>query len=106
MVPAELWNSVKRQVFVVGGTHGNEPTGVHIVRSLKHNSNSLNKYNFACVPLIGNPRAVELNRRYCDTDLNRCFKEEDINNSKNIHLYESNRARHVKITSSSFLLQY
>jgi len=94
-IKPEMWNSVKKQVFVVGGTHGNEPTGVHIVRSLMNSEDTLAKFTFKCTPVIANPRAVELNRRYCDTDLNRCFRDDDIHNAKHIHLYEVNRARHL-----------
>jgi succinylglutamate desuccinylase len=46
-------------VIICGGTHGNELTGVFLAK--KHNW------------LLANPAAAEVNRRYIDCDLNRCF---------------------------------
>jgi aspartoacylase len=43
---------------------------------------------------LGNPAATEVNRRYIDRDLNRCFQEEDLNNPR-LGTYEDQRAREI-----------
>jgi len=73
-------------VLLVGGTHGNELTGIHLVNHWKKqqfenqfSDLSLNglKLNY----LIANPLAIKANKRYIDHDLNRCFKRADLNDS-------------------------
>lgn len=54
------------EIAVVGGTHGNEYTGVWCIRALEHEKR--------CTTLIGNPAAVAANRRFLDDDLNRQFR--------------------------------
>lgn len=61
-------------VLLVGGTHGNELTGINLVRHWQ-SQNVENQFNsFQLSYLIANPKAVEVNTRYLDYDLNRCFK--------------------------------
>ena len=55
--------AAKHRVVVVGGTHGNEYTGVWLEKALRDKSETI----------VGNPAAVEANRRFLDEDLNRCF---------------------------------
>ncbi|GHV17362.1 putative aspartoacylase [Fibrobacterales bacterium] len=55
------------KVVVVGGTHGNELTGVYLAK----------KYGW----LIANPKAAELSKRYVDEDLNRCFAMSKLSDS-------------------------
>ena len=55
--------AAKHRVVVVGGTHGNEYTGVWLEKALRDKVDTL----------VGNPAAVEANRRFLDEDLNRCF---------------------------------
>eukprot|EP00756_Hemistasia_phaeocysticola_P023069 Hpha_TRINITY_DN15869_c1_g6::TRINITY_DN15869_c1_g6_i2::g.191759::m.191759/K18458/ACY3; N-acyl-aromatic-L-amino acid amidohydrolase len=61
-----------RHVAVIGGTHGNEATGVAVARSLTVRPPPLPPGVRLTVD-IGNPAAVEWNTRYVDTDLNREF---------------------------------
>jgi len=71
-------------VAIVGGTHGNELTGVHLV---KHWQNKQRKENFLgekypalqIEMLLANEEAIEVNKRYLEKDLNRCFKLEELN---------------------------
>lgn len=68
------------RVAVCGGTHGNELSGVYLVRELLKLQREVMKKEQeedskpALVLLVlSNPRAMQQCRRYVDTDLNRCF---------------------------------
>lgn len=54
-----------KKVLVIGGTHGNERTGVDLVLDLQNKPIDFIK------PIIANPKAVKNNTRYVETDLNR-----------------------------------
>lgn len=59
-------------VAICGGTHGNEMTGVYMVRELqKQKADKIGSVSVTTA--LTNPRAVDACRRYTDTDLNRCF---------------------------------
>lgn len=60
-----------KHVFIVGGTHGNEWTGVTIVNHLQHRLRTSKNYNLEFIH--ANPKAFEINRRFVDIDLNRVF---------------------------------
>ena len=65
-------NSI-RKIAIVGGTHGNELTGVYAIEKLARFPERLRQYCFEVVTLLANPQAVAANRRYLDRDLNRSF---------------------------------
>ncbi len=66
--------SLVRTVAVVGGTHGNEYTGVFCIKALERQlQKGIKKYPFEISTLIGNPEAYMANRRFMDEDLNRQF---------------------------------
>jgi aspartoacylase len=79
------------KVIIVGGTHGNEWTGIKIVN---HYQDYLkNKYPQITLEFIfANPEAYELNSRFKDEDLNRAFQF--LNEDKKS--YESIRAKEIK----------
>lgn len=88
----------KGSVFIVsGGIHGNEKTGVHIVRRIKEHieDGTLRVQNGTLIFLLGNLRAIELDERYTDSyvDLNRCFT--DNLSSDQARSYEGSRAREI-----------
>ncbi|XP_058496374.1 N-acyl-aromatic-L-amino acid amidohydrolase (carboxylate-forming) B-like [Solea solea] len=57
---------------ICGGTHGNEMTGIHLLRHLqKHKVEKAGSVSITTV--LSNPRAIDACKRYIDTDLNRCF---------------------------------
>ncbi|XP_026158370.1 N-acyl-aromatic-L-amino acid amidohydrolase (carboxylate-forming) B-like [Mastacembelus armatus] len=57
---------------ICGGTHGNEMTGVYMVRELQ--KKKLEKAGSVSITsVLSNPRAVDVCKRYIDKDLNRCF---------------------------------
>lgn len=60
------------RVAVSGGTHGNEWTGVYMVREmLRRGAERVGSASVTAV--MSNPPAVDACRRYVDMDLNRCF---------------------------------
>ncbi len=61
-------------VLLVGGTHGNELTGIKLVRHWQTQGVEKQFDSFQLDYLIANPKAVKANKRYLDHDLNRCFK--------------------------------
>lgn len=65
---------------LIGGTHGNELTGITVVRRLKAGLGPLaaGPATAALQCLIGSPKAVQMCRRYVDRDLNRCFMLSDL----------------------------
>ncbi|XP_072525992.1 N-acyl-aromatic-L-amino acid amidohydrolase (carboxylate-forming) B-like [Salminus brasiliensis] len=64
------------RVAVCGGTHGNELSGVYLVREkLKTKRKSEMMEPVTVVTVMSNPRAVQRCVRYTETDLNRCFTE-------------------------------
>jgi aspartoacylase len=65
-------------VLLVGGTHGNELTGIHLVRHWQKQSAKKQFKSFQLEYLIANPQAIEANKRYLEHDLNRCFKLSDL----------------------------
>lgn len=61
-------------VAVCGGTHGNELTGVYIVREMQ--KQKLEKVGSVSItPVLTNPKALDVGRRYTEMDLNRCFTD-------------------------------
>lgn len=85
---------VIRRVAVVGGTHGNELTGVYLIKKFQQFPDLLKRSTFEVIALLGNPKAVEMNRRYVDRDLNRCFAGEDLSNPE-LMSYEDRRAKEI-----------
>lgn len=68
------------RILIVGGTHGDERTGVDVVSRLKRNP------VIGIGTLIANPRATQMHRRFVETDLNRSF------GVRNPRSYEEKRA--------------
>ncbi|KAJ8335955.1 hypothetical protein SKAU_G00392970 [Synaphobranchus kaupii] len=59
------------RVALCGGTHGNELSGVYLVREWQRKE--LEEEAEAVVTVISNPRAIQRCSRYIEQDLNRCF---------------------------------
>lgn len=65
-------------VAVCGGTHGNEMSGIYLVKELLKAKKKVVKEEeeeerVSVLLVLSNPRAMQQCRRYIDTDLNRCF---------------------------------
>jgi len=67
-----------KNVVVVGGTHGNEYTGVWCIKALDRASENINKRypSLKISTLLGNPEAHLANKRFINEDLNRQFSRE------------------------------
>lgn len=92
----DLQNTDKPQVnslAFVGGTHGNELTGVYTIPWL-HDQKWFKQSSLKLNTLIANPKAIELGRRYADFDLNRAFSKKLLS-SQETSCYEYQRAREI-----------
>ncbi|MCF2145079.1 aspartoacylase [Desmonostoc muscorum LEGE 12446] len=83
-----------QRVLLVGGTHGNEFTGAYIIKKLEQHPNLVHRENFETVTLLANPKAFAAVRRYIDKDLNRCFRQVDLQDLTRSS-YEDIRAREI-----------
>ncbi|RKF14331.1 aspartoacylase [Alginatibacterium sediminis] len=80
------------KVAVVGGTHGNEFTGVYLVKQWRENPELIERSSLDVTTVLANSPAHDANRRYLDSDLNRQFKLDDLNNHE-LTNYEQSRAK-------------
>ncbi|XP_041842514.1 N-acyl-aromatic-L-amino acid amidohydrolase (carboxylate-forming) B-like [Melanotaenia boesemani] len=75
------------RVAVCGGTHGNELSGIYLVRELLKVKRKVTKKTQeedekpSVLMVLSNPRAIQQCRRYMDTDLNRCFTHATLDGS-------------------------
>lgn len=83
-----------QRVAIVGGTHGNERTGVYLLKKFEQFPELIQRPSFKTMTLLANPKAVEINQRYVDRDLNRCFANEDLCNFS-LTTYEDKRAKQI-----------
>lgn len=83
-----------RRVAIVGGTHGNELTGIYLVKKFEQFPDLIDRQSLDCITLLANPKAIAANRRYIERDLNRCFANEDLENSE-LTSYEDQRAKEI-----------
>lgn len=81
-----------KDVIIVGGTHGNEWTGITIIENLRHQIKFSNK--LALNYLLANPEAYKINKRFVDEDLNRVFAKLDCLESPST--YEFRRASEIR----------
>ncbi|TCI04050.1 aspartoacylase [Corallincola luteus] len=80
------------KVTIVGGTHGNEFTGVYLVKKWQQQPAEVTRSSFTTSTLWANPKAHEQNKRYCDQDLNRQFTRAQLDDV-NLVGYEQSRAK-------------
>ncbi|XP_060922462.1 N-acyl-aromatic-L-amino acid amidohydrolase (carboxylate-forming) B-like [Limanda limanda] len=91
------------RVAVCGGTHGNELSGVYLVRELlKAKKEAMKRKEeekeepVSVLMVLSNPRATQQCRRYVDTDLNRCFTHSTLNGPvSDMAPYEMIRSREL-----------
>lgn len=72
-------------VAVVGGTHGNELTGIYTVKHWQKNNLRESYPEFQIEYLLANKTAINENKRYIEQDLNRCFQLTDIQDKNKIN---------------------
>jgi aspartoacylase len=83
-----------KRVLIVGGTHGNELTGIYLVRKFERSLQLIQRSSFESLTLFANPSAHAIGKRYVDTDLNRCFHTTDLVNP-HFTGYEPQRAKEI-----------
>lgn len=80
------------QVAIVGGTHGNEFTGIYLLKKWQKQPQLISRSTFTTSTLFANPRAYEHNCRYIDCDLNRRFTAAELADDS-LTSYEHSRAK-------------
>jgi aspartoacylase len=81
-----------KNIAIVGGTHGNEYTGIYLIKKLQQEKFQ-EKWSDLNISLnIANAKAFEKSSRFVDVDLNRSFSNADLNNN-DLSSYESSRAK-------------
>ncbi|XP_006863323.1 PREDICTED: aspartoacylase [Chrysochloris asiatica] len=85
-----------KKVAIFGGTHGNELTGVFLVKHWLEDGAEIQRAGLEVKPFITNPRAVKKCSRYIDCDLNRAFGLENLGKNRSEDLpYEVRRAQEI-----------
>lgn len=59
-------------MLLVGGTHGNELTGIYLIRRFQQAPHLISRPSFETTTLLSNPEAIAAGVRYIDQDMNRC----------------------------------
>lgn len=90
----KLNNHSINRVLIVGGTHGNELTGVYLVKLFQQHPELIHRDTFESLTLLANPQAIKAGRRYIDKDLNRCFSEENLEDMSLVS-YEDLSAKNI-----------
>ena len=80
------------KVLLSAGIHGNEKTGIFLIKKFQRNPDLIYRKNFTTETLLINTKAIELNRRYYEIDLNRCF---DLDSDRCEPKYEQHLARKI-----------
>lgn len=69
-------------ILLSAGIHGNEKTGIFLIKKFQKNPELIERNSFTSKTLLINQKAIELNKRYYEIDLNRCFASHIIHNPK------------------------
>ena len=88
-------NKIK-QVAVIRGTHGNEFSGIYLLKKWQQAPEALTRSSFNTETVFANPKAFDENKRYIDSDLNRQFTAEKLANDE-LANYEQSRAKALNI---------
>ncbi|MDJ0844759.1 aspartoacylase [Crocosphaera sp.] len=82
------------KIALFGGTHGNEMTGIYLIKKFLQHPYLLKRSTLQVFPLLSNPKAIKSRVRYTEIDLNRCFAPEDLENLDQV-LYEQLLAKTI-----------
>jgi len=85
---------VIKKLAIVGGTHGNEFTGIYLLKKWQESPEMVARDSFDTEMLMANPQAYGQNKRYIDHDLNRCFSVADLANDS-LSSIEQRRAKEI-----------
>ena len=80
------------KILLSAGIHGNEKTGIYLIKKFQKNPDLICRKSFTTETLLINTKAIELNRRYYQIDLNRCF---DFNSDRFEPSYEKHLAQKI-----------
>ncbi len=83
-----------KKLAITGGTHGNELTGVYLVKKWQKNPKLVERSSFKTVTQLMNQQAIKEVRRYIDHDLNRSFGLGDLADSS-LETYEAKLAKEL-----------
>ena len=67
-----------KNLAITGGTHGNELTGVYLVKKWQKRPELIERGSFKTITKLMNTKAIKEVRRYVDQDLNRSFGLSDL----------------------------
>ena len=93
-----------KQVAIVGGVHGNEFSGIYLVKQYQQQPEQVSRRSFTTETVWANPEAHYANKRYLHSDLNRQFKTVDLANP-NLCNYEQSRAKVLTDTDTTTWLE-
>ena len=83
-------------VAVVGGTHGNEFSGIYLLKKWRNAPQQLERKGLIIETVFANPNSFDANKRYIDCDLNRQFTLDDLANNE-LSNYEQSRAKAINM---------
>ena len=83
-----------KKLAITGGTHGNELTGVYLVKKWQKNPKLLKRNGFDTITQLMNLQAIKEVRRYIDHDLNRSFGLNDLMDD-GLNTYEGKLAKEL-----------
>lgn len=87
--------------FITAAVHGNEPSGVRALqRVFAELEKSKPEIEGTIVGVLGNKKALELNKRFIEEDLNRTWKEERIKNGEIITHEQREMQEIIKLLKS------
>ncbi len=92
------------RVAIVRGTHGNELAGIYLVKKFQRYPDLVSRHSFETMPLLANPQAFALQRRYVEQDLNRCFLPTELQTPRATS-YKASRAKEIYQTLVTNLYQ-
>lgn len=81
-------------VAVVGGTHGNEFSGIYLLKKWQKSPQVLTRNGVEVETLLANPEGFKENKRYIDCDLNRQFTLPELANDQ-LANYEQRIAKSI-----------
>jgi len=82
------------KLAITGGTHGNELTGVYLVKKWLSSPSLVKRNSFTTLPMLMNEKAIDEVRRYIDCDLNRAFNLNDLLD-ESLTSYEAKLAKKI-----------
>ncbi len=83
-----------KKLAITGGTHGNELTGIYLVKRWRQNLTLLKRESFEITIRLMNLKAIKEGRRYVDHDLNRSFSLKSLSDN-NLETYEAVLAKEI-----------